>query len=85
VGRALPTNHAATTKDCVRRDVLGAVEQAEPKPLFLTADPQSANRTYVENTAAGGARYRLVLNTATRTRSTSGSSSRRLARCGSTT
>ena len=39
------------------------VEQAEPRPLFLTADPQSANRTYVENTAAGWRQYRLVLNT----------------------
>lgn len=38
------------------------VEQAEPKPLFLTTDPQSANRTYVEN-KAGWREYRLVFNT----------------------
>ena len=38
------------------------VEQAEPQPLFLTADPQSANRTYVEN-KAGWREYRLVFNT----------------------
>ena len=38
------------------------VEQAEPKPLFLTTDPQSANRTYVENTG-GWREYRLVFNT----------------------
>ena len=38
------------------------VEQAEPKPLFLTTDLQSANRTYVEN-KAGWREYRLVFNT----------------------
>jgi hypothetical protein len=38
------------------------VEQAEPKPLFLTTDPQSANRTVVEN-RAGWREYRLVFNT----------------------
>lgn len=38
------------------------VEQAEPKPLFLTTDQQSANRTYVEN-KAGWREYRLVFNT----------------------
>ena len=38
------------------------VEQAEPKPLFLTTDLQSGTRTYVENTA-GWREYRLVFNT----------------------
>lgn len=38
------------------------VEQAEPKPLFLTTDPESASRTYVEN-KAGWREYRLVFNT----------------------
>lgn len=38
------------------------VEQAEPKPLFLTTDQQSANRTYIEN-RAGWREYRLVFNT----------------------
>lgn len=39
------------------------VEQADPKPLFLTADRQWTNRTYVENAIAGWREYRLVLNT----------------------
>ena len=38
------------------------VEQAEPTPLFVTTDQQSANRTYVEN-KAGWREYRLVFNT----------------------
>jgi len=64
VGRALPTNHAAYDQGLRYAATFWAlVEQAEPKPLFLTADPQSANRTYVENTAAGWREYRLVLNT----------------------
>lgn len=39
------------------------VEQAEPKPLFLTADPQWTRRTYVENQIAGWREYRHVFNT----------------------
>jgi hypothetical protein len=39
------------------------VEQAEPKPLFLTVDRQGTNRTYVENTVAGWREYRLVFDT----------------------
>ena len=42
--------------------VWALVEQAEPKPLFLTTDQQSANRTYIEN-RAGWREYRLVFNT----------------------
>ena len=38
------------------------VEKAEPKPLFVTTDQQSANRTYVEN-KSGWREYRLVFNT----------------------
>ena len=38
------------------------VEQAEPKPLFLT-DRQGTNRTYVENAFAGWRAYRLVFDT----------------------
>lgn len=39
------------------------VEQAEPRPLFLTADEQWTDRTYVENVIAGWREYRLVFNT----------------------
>ena len=39
------------------------VEQAEPKPLFLTADRQWTDRTYVENQIAGWRQYRHVFNT----------------------
>ena len=39
------------------------VEQAEPKPLFLTADRQGTNRAYVENAVAGWREYRLVFDT----------------------
>jgi hypothetical protein len=39
------------------------VSRAEPKPLFLTADLQWANRTYVENEIAGWREYRHVFNT----------------------
>ena len=39
------------------------VSRAEPKPLFLTADLQWANRTYVENEIAGWREYRLGFNT----------------------
>ena len=38
------------------------VEQAEPKPLFLTTDQQSVSRTYIEN-RAGWREYRVVVNT----------------------
>lgn len=39
------------------------VEQAESRPLFLTADQQWTDRTYVENVIAGWREYRLVFNT----------------------
>jgi hypothetical protein len=39
------------------------VSRAEPKPLFLTTDPQWATRTYVENEIAGWREYRYVFNT----------------------
>jgi Carbohydrate binding domain len=39
------------------------VEQAESRPLFLTADQQGTDRTYVENVIAGWREYRLVFNT----------------------
>jgi len=38
------------------------VSRAEPRPLFLTADLQWANRTYVENEIAGWREYRHVFN-----------------------
>jgi hypothetical protein len=39
------------------------VSRAEPKPVFLTADAQWADRTYVGNEIAGWREYRHVFNT----------------------